>query len=135
MDEFIRYTQLNADENIDYLEWIDFEQFDLVRNINKRGAFSSIYSAVWMEGPRCNLDEEAEVWTRIGPTKVILKRLDNSQNINQEFINQVSIIKDTYSLTIDWLDFLMNFFFSYFKKSCAGIINAYKAYHSQIALA
>ena len=58
-------------------------------NTNKRGAFSSIYSAVWLEGPRWNLDEAAEIWTRNGPIKVILKRLDNSQNINQEFINQV----------------------------------------------
>ena len=92
MDEFIRYSQLNADENIDYLEWIDFDQFELVKNINKRGAFSSIYSAIWMEGPRWNLDEEAEVWTRNGPTKVILKRLDNSQNMSQVFVNQVSSI-------------------------------------------
>ena len=90
MDEFIRHTQLNANDSTDYLEWIDFDQFDLVKNINKRGAFSSIYSVVWMEGPRWNLDEEGEAWTRNGPIKVILKRLDNSQNISQEFIDQVS---------------------------------------------
>ncbi|GES95710.1 kinase-like domain-containing protein [Rhizophagus clarus] len=89
IDEFIRHTQLKANENMDYLEWIEFDQFDLVENINKHGAFSSIYSAVWMEGPRWNLDEEAEVWNRNGPIKVILKRLDNSQNVSQEFINQL----------------------------------------------
>src|SRR3954451_23235489 len=90
IDEFIRYTQLNSNENMDYLEWIDFDQFELVKNINKRGAFSSMYSAVWLEGPRWKLDEAAEVWTRNGPIKVILKRLDNSYNIGQEFIDQVS---------------------------------------------
>ena len=90
IDEFIRHTQLNAYENMDYLEWIDFDQFDLIENINKQGAFSSVYSAVWMEGPRWNFDEEAEIWTRSGPIKVILKRLNNSQNISQEFISQVS---------------------------------------------
>ncbi|CAB4381565.1 unnamed protein product [Rhizophagus irregularis] len=58
-------------------------------NINKRGAFSSIYSAIWMEGPTWNLDEEAEVWNRNGPIKVILKRLDNSQSMSLEFINQL----------------------------------------------
>ncbi|CAB5384242.1 unnamed protein product [Rhizophagus irregularis] len=42
-----------------------------------------------MEGPTWNLDEEAKVWTRNGPIKVILKRLDNSQNINQDFVNQL----------------------------------------------
>jgi hypothetical protein len=92
IDLFIRHTQLNANESMDYLEWIDFDQLDLIENINKRGAFSSIYSAVWMEGPRWNLDEVAELWTRNGPTKVILKRLNNSQNMSQEFVNQVSII-------------------------------------------
>ncbi|GBB86634.1 hypothetical protein RclHR1_01300019 [Rhizophagus clarus] len=89
IDEFIQYTQLNANDSTDYLEWIDFNQFDLVENTNKRGAFSSIYSAIWLEGPSWNLDEEAEVWTRNGPIKVILKRLDNSQNINQEFVSQL----------------------------------------------
>jgi hypothetical protein len=91
IDEFIRFTQLNSCKSMDYLEWIDFDKFDLVKNINKRGAFSSIYSAIWLEGPRWNLDEEAEVWTRNGPIKVILKRLNNSQNMNQEFVNQVSL--------------------------------------------
>ena len=90
IDKFISHTQLNANDSTDYLEWIDFNQFDLVVNTNKRGAFSSIYSAIWLEGPSWNLDEEAEVWTRNGPIKVVLKRLDNSQNINQELIKQVS---------------------------------------------
>ncbi|PKY18954.1 kinase-like protein [Rhizophagus irregularis] len=89
IDEFIQYTQLKANDSTDYLEWIEFDQFDLIENTNKRGAFSSIYSAIWMEGPTWNLDEEAEVWTRNGPINVILKRLDNSQNINQDFVNQL----------------------------------------------
>ncbi|POG81067.1 kinase-like domain-containing protein [Rhizophagus irregularis DAOM 181602=DAOM 197198] len=89
IDEFIRHTQLNASENMDYLECIEFDQFDLVENINKQGAFISIYSAIWMEGPRWSVDEEAEVWNRKGPIKVALKRLDNSQNMSQEFINQL----------------------------------------------
>ncbi|EXX68049.1 hypothetical protein RirG_108550 [Rhizophagus irregularis DAOM 197198w] len=74
IDEFIRHTQLNANE---------------IRNVNKRGAFSSIYSATWIEGPRWKLDEQADVWTRSGPIKVILKRLDNSQYMSQEFVNQL----------------------------------------------
>ncbi|RGB40781.1 kinase-like domain-containing protein [Rhizophagus diaphanus] len=107
IDELIKYTQLSAKENMDYLEWIDFDQFDLIENINKRGAFSSIYSAVWMEGPKWNLDEEAELWTRTGPIKVILKRLDNSQNINQEFLYryhkclQSGALADCFGITKD----------------------------------
>ncbi len=28
-----------------------FNQLDFVKNVNKGGTFSSIYSAIWMEGP------------------------------------------------------------------------------------
>ena len=90
IDEFIRHTQLKADDGTDYLEWIEFDQFALVENTNKQGAFSSIYSAVWVEGPRRKLDSQDEIWTRNGPIDVILKRLNNSQNMSQEFIDQVS---------------------------------------------
>ena len=89
IDNFIRHTQLNANHVMDYLEWIEFDQLALVTNRNERGAFSSIYSAVWLEGPKCIFDEEAETITRSGPVKVILKRLDNSLTFSEEYINQV----------------------------------------------
>src|SRR6266498_1904693 len=91
IDDFIKQTQLNATGNVDYLEFIDFEQFDLLENTNKGGAFSTIYSAIWLEGPRWIWDEGAEQWTRNGPTKVALKRLNNSHNISeQEYLKHVS---------------------------------------------
>ena len=31
IDEFIQHTQINAKENLDYLEWIEFDQFDLIK--------------------------------------------------------------------------------------------------------
>src|SRR6266540_7314408 len=37
IDDFIKHTQLNATGNLDYLEYIDFNQFDLVKNTNKDG--------------------------------------------------------------------------------------------------
>ncbi|CAG8668918.1 9779_t:CDS:2, partial [Funneliformis caledonium] len=79
---------LVVDQFLDFLEWIYFDQFVFEKNINKRGAFSTIYFATWMEGPKWKLDEEAETWERNGLIKVILKRLDNSQNMCQEYINQ-----------------------------------------------
>ncbi|CAG8756168.1 3374_t:CDS:2, partial [Funneliformis caledonium] len=89
IDNFIRHTQLNASGSVDYLEYLDFEQFDLVENTNKRGAFSEIYSAIWLEGPRCIWDEGSEQWTRSGPIKIALKRLNNSQNMCKEYLNQL----------------------------------------------
>src|SRR4051812_27726019 len=92
IDNFIKFTQLNATESVDYLECIDFEQFDLVEKINNGGKFSTIYSAIWLEGPRRVWDEDAEQWTRNGPMKVTLKRLNNSQNISEDDLKQVSYI-------------------------------------------
>ncbi|CAB5384250.1 unnamed protein product [Rhizophagus irregularis] len=80
------------------LNGLNLIKLDLVENTNKRGAFSSIYSAIWMERPTWNLDEEAEVWTRNGPIKVILKRLDISQNINQRFRKSSIYYKQSGSL-------------------------------------
>jgi len=91
IDDFIKHTQKTAKECMGFLEWIDFSQFELINYTGKEGAFSTIYSAVWMEGPLWIRDEDAEVWTRGGPTKVILKRLSNSRELNNKFINQVSV--------------------------------------------
>jgi hypothetical protein len=98
LDSFIKHTQLNSIENMDYLEWIEFDQFELVEYTYKQGAFSTIYSAFWMEGPKLRLDEEENLWTRNGPTKIILKRLNNSQHMCREYVNQVSniLLKKVY---------------------------------------
>ncbi|CAB4408134.1 unnamed protein product [Rhizophagus irregularis] len=42
-----------------------------------------------MEGPIWVWDEEAEKWTRNGPVKVALKRLNDSQNISEEYFKQL----------------------------------------------
>ncbi|CAI2170196.1 19615_t:CDS:2 [Funneliformis geosporum] len=57
--------------------------------MNKSGSFSAIYSANWAEGPRRTLDVGAEQWIRSGPTDVVLKRIDNSQNMSQLYLNQL----------------------------------------------
>ena len=91
IDELIRHTQLNASQSCDYLEWIPFKEFETVKHIGSDG-FSSIYSALWMEGPRWNLDDKLEIWTRTGPIKVTLKHLDNSLNISNSYIDQVFML-------------------------------------------
>src|SRR6266487_2609241 len=85
-DELVYYTQLNTSQTYDYLEWIPFETFEMDKYIGS-GGFGSVYSADWMEGPRQKWDYTAQEWTRTGPIKVALKRLDNSQNISSSYIN------------------------------------------------
>src|ERR1051325_3015972 len=44
IDELIRHTQLNASQTCDYLEWIPFEKFEMVKYIGG-GGFGCVYSA------------------------------------------------------------------------------------------
>ncbi|CAB4405080.1 unnamed protein product [Rhizophagus irregularis] len=88
IDELIHHTQLNASQTCDYLEWIPFDKFEMVKYIGS-GGFGSTYSALWMEGPRWIWDDGAQEWTRAGPMNVALKLLDNSQNISSSYIDQI----------------------------------------------
>ncbi|CAB5300931.1 unnamed protein product [Rhizophagus irregularis] len=88
IDELIHHTQLNASQTCDYLEWIPFDKFEMVKYIGS-GGFGSTYSALWMEGPRWIWDDGAQEWTRAGPMNVALKLLDNSQNISSSYIGQI----------------------------------------------
>src|SRR4051812_37132118 len=85
IDELIQCTQLNASQTCDYLEWIPFENFEMVKYIGTGG----VYSAVWMEGPRWRWDNGAQEWTRVGPMNIALKRLDNSQIGSNSYIDKV----------------------------------------------
>ncbi|RGB41313.1 kinase-like domain-containing protein [Rhizophagus diaphanus] len=92
------------------LECVDpFEKFEMIKYIGS-GGFGSVYSALWMEGPRWNWDDGAQEWARAGPMTVALKRLDNSQKISSSFINQIKayhkclqldLLADTFEITKD----------------------------------
>jgi serine/threonine protein kinase len=67
-------------------EWIPFDQFNDIKEIGK-GGFSTVYSAIWKNG-LLYYDDDG-IWKRKQNTGVSLKRLHNSQNCNDEFINEV----------------------------------------------
>ncbi|PKK62515.1 hypothetical protein RhiirC2_790272 [Rhizophagus irregularis] len=69
---------------------LSLETSVLLKRFGSRETYGKYGLPRMIEGPRWNLDEEVEVWARTGPIKVILKSLDNSHNISQEFIDQVS---------------------------------------------
>jgi len=85
----IKETQLGARQCGDYLLYIEFLDFSLIQE-EARGGFSTVYSAIWLEGPRELWDEGSQEWLRNGPMKVALKRLDNSQKLSDYFIQQVN---------------------------------------------
>jgi hypothetical protein len=88
IDNFIQEVQLRIDcyDNIVF-EWIPYNQFYDIKEIGK-GGFATVYSAVWKDGP-LKYDAIQAEYKRKQYTNVALKCLDNSQNITNEFLNEV----------------------------------------------
>jgi len=115
IDKFIQESQLNARFSLELLEWIPY---DRLRNIKflAQGGFSTVYEAIWLDGLITNWDYEKQNWKREvfkcdeqhykdannpqikNPLKsnekyrhpVVLKSLNDSSNINEDFLNEVS---------------------------------------------
>ena len=108
IDKFIQETQLNAKYSDEVLEWIPYNRLTNVKYLDK-GGFSTIYKAIWLDGYIENWDYDNQQWKRftyevdndfnycindsgiskIKGRKVVLKNLDNSSNLNEEFLNEV----------------------------------------------
>ncbi|CAG8463559.1 1919_t:CDS:2 [Racocetra fulgida] len=68
----------------EFIEFSNIEGFEYVA----KGGFGSVYEGYWMEGPRWIWDEVSAIWCRNGPTKVALKKLDDSQEPSMNFFKQ-----------------------------------------------
>ncbi|EXX66494.1 Cmk2p [Rhizophagus irregularis DAOM 197198w] len=78
--------RINSCFNIVF-EWIPYDQFNYIKEIGK-GGFSTVYSAIWKDGPlKYNVEEK--IYTRVSNKKIALKCLNNSQNLTDKFLNEV----------------------------------------------
>ncbi|CAG8672357.1 5032_t:CDS:2, partial [Ambispora gerdemannii] len=109
LDLIIQKSQAEASISGDYLEYIPYDQFELVE-FHKDGAFSEIYSAIWLEGPKWDWNENTQAWSRGGPIKVALKKLKNSLNLSKQFLEklrkyhhclQSGSVADTFGISKD----------------------------------
>ncbi|GBB91377.1 hypothetical protein RclHR1_18610003 [Rhizophagus clarus] len=71
LDQFLRETQLNANTPFDYMRWINFDSFSDIK-FEAQGGFGSVCSA------------KSSAWG-----KVALKFLDNSENLAQDFLDEL----------------------------------------------
>ena len=65
-----------------------------MKNVNyyDKGGFSEIHKAFWLDGPidSWNFDDQKwNRWTFQNEYEVILKNLNDSSNLNDEFLNKV----------------------------------------------
>jgi hypothetical protein len=91
IDELIQEMQLINEYSIKIVEWIPYSQFKDIKEIGRDDSTAQ-YSAIWMDGP-LKYGEFKKSWERTrerNPNeKVVLKCLFNSQNITNEFLNEV----------------------------------------------
>ena len=86
IDNIIQEIQLKTDNPTDIIyEWIPYDQFSDIKEIGK-GGFATVYSAIWKDGPLYYANNK---YKRNSNMKVALKCLSNSQNLTDEFLNEV----------------------------------------------
>ncbi|UZO13290.1 uncharacterized protein OCT59_004793 [Rhizophagus irregularis] len=102
IDEFIKDTIYNAkytkySDYDDYkyplfLEWVPFDRFKDVKPIGE-GGFAKVYSAIWIDGKTKYERQYDGSWEKREPEpiKVALKKLNESQNISAEYLNELKI--------------------------------------------
>ncbi|EXX77204.1 uncharacterized protein OCT59_004689 [Rhizophagus irregularis] len=98
IDEFIKNTIYNTNlrhTSIDnysllFLEWVPFERFKKIRQIGV-GGFAKVYTAIWIDGQAIYKRQDDGNWKKLDPKpiKVALKRLNGSQNISAEYLNEL----------------------------------------------
>ncbi|CAB4430521.1 unnamed protein product [Rhizophagus irregularis] len=95
IDKFIKdtiYGARNKDRKL--LEWVPFDKFKDINQIGE-GGFSKVYSATWIDGPKIyEKDDESWEKRKSEPIKVALKKLNGSENMSAEYLNEIKILWD-----------------------------------------
>ena len=88
LDEFIQKFQSNATRKEEVLEWIPYEKFSNVEYLAK-GGFGTVHKAEWIDGHIKYWNTNKNKWNRDTHEYVVLKSLNNSQNITTDFLQEV----------------------------------------------
>ncbi|RIB02291.1 hypothetical protein C2G38_895063 [Gigaspora rosea] len=100
IDDCIKEFQLRATAFGTVIEWIPFNRLKNIKIIGK-GGFSTVYSAIWLDGKRMVEGDASLSYVRSRKkfSEVALKTLPGSQTSSSKFLNEVSQI---YSITVFW---------------------------------
>ena len=92
LDELIKSTQLKAKyyDNKYYLQWVPYNNLTNIEKIGE-GGFATIYKATWLNGYK-SVDYLNKRTSK--NMNVALKKLHHSQNISNEFLNEVNYFID-----------------------------------------
>ncbi|UZO12674.1 uncharacterized protein OCT59_004198 [Rhizophagus irregularis] len=87
IDKLIQDNQLSV-RRYGLLEWIPYDKFININYIAE-GGFAKVYSALWIDGQIRKWSQLSNSWRRNGSTTIALKVLNNSENISEDYLNEV----------------------------------------------
>ena len=104
IDNFIKDTIYNAKIYAGYpifLEWVPFNRFEDIKQIGE-GGFAKVYSAKWIDGQAEYIKQVDGSWEKreSEPMNVALKKLNGSQNMSAECLNEVTFYLCLYTVKI-----------------------------------
>ena len=108
----IKSTQLKATkyDNYTYLQWIPYNDLTNIEKIGE-GGFATISKATWLNREKyINSGEERTSEDRT----VALKKLHNSQNISDEFLNEVNYFTFLFIFIFLNIIVVIKYFICYF---------------------
>ncbi|GBB93945.1 hypothetical protein RclHR1_02260010 [Rhizophagus clarus] len=90
IDKLIQENQLSFNNYNELLEWVPFVKFKNIEYIAE-GGFAKVYSAMWTDGQIKRWNSLSNNWEGNGETKIALKILNNSENISEDFLNEIKV--------------------------------------------
>ena len=93
IDKFIKDTIYDARNGSRFLECVPFDRFEDINQIGV-GGFAKVYSATWTDGNSEYYKDDDGSWkkNKLYTKKVALKRLNESQNMSDKYLNEVRFI-------------------------------------------
>ena len=88
IDNLIQKCQIETFLSSKIIEWIPYNNLQNIKYLTK-GGFSEIYTADWIDGKYEEWDSKEQQLIRFGAQKVILKGLENVENANQRWFEEV----------------------------------------------
>jgi len=89
INKLIQESQLNAENEGQLLEWIEYSNLKDIEHLAE-GGFGSIYKAIWKDGRiSYKWNVKKSEWERQGETKVAIKKYRNVTIVSSDFLNEV----------------------------------------------
>jgi hypothetical protein len=88
IDNLIQQCQIETLHPQMIVEWIPYDKLQNIEYLTK-GGFSEIYTAIWIDGKYEEWDSKEQQLIRFGKQKVVLKKLENVENANQNWFEEV----------------------------------------------